>query len=635
MPTVAAPSPPARIFAVLEWILVVSLAATVAGTTLALGGYRASTLALLSWGIFGCGALGGILLLRLDATGRGRFNRALLLPLPFLLYALASVLWLAPAPWLAWREWLLWFQMWLVFVLVLHFGRSRAQTCVLAGTLLALALTAVGMAAYQRFVDHRWMMLGQTQVTQYLGRSAGMFSAPNSLAGLLVLVVPVCLTLLTSRQLKPGGKVLAGWFAGLLLVAVGLTVSRGGWLSLGCALLLWPVLALRTWTRKALGLAGALLVVVAVVWGVNRYSAHARERLEPLLAGQVELTRPLMWRAGIELWRTSPWVGTGAASYNVLFDQHRARGFLTEPLWTHNDYLNTLSDYGVVGLILWIGAGAAVLAIGWLAIARSRRDPMLAKSFFLRAKWKLGLWLGLLAFALHLGVEFHTKIPALTFAVAIVGALVIRDEPRLMGTVSRGGTLLAGLALVLVCAGLGARVAWPLYRAEGMRFEARRQIDRHAVTGQGDLLGIAREAKRTLRQAVRIDPTNGQAWSDLAYATTLTWRKGDDRGAIGFLGELAANEALRRCDVNAGFWVVKAEALDLQHGRDEEAETCFRRALALAPSRADWWYRYGLHLRIFPERREDARRALATCLALDPYYPGAESLRQQLQPAAN
>ena len=40
--------------------------------------------------------------------------------------------------------------------------RGRAQAWTLAGTFGLLGLTGVGMAAYQRFVDPAWMMLGRT-----------------------------------------------------------------------------------------------------------------------------------------------------------------------------------------------------------------------------------------------------------------------------------------------------------------------------------------------------------------------------------------------------------------------------------------------------------------------------------------
>ena len=65
--------------------------------------------------------------------------------------------------------------------------RSRAQTWLLVGTLILLGVVGSGMAAYQRFVDPKWIMLGRTQAEQFWQRSAGMFGIPNSLAALLEL----------------------------------------------------------------------------------------------------------------------------------------------------------------------------------------------------------------------------------------------------------------------------------------------------------------------------------------------------------------------------------------------------------------------------------------------------------------
>src|SRR5690349_1403198 len=106
-----------------DWAVTVLLALALIWATLCLGGFLAETMVVVSWVVFGLAALGGVLW----AAGRSELNLAALLPVPFLVYALASVLWHAPARWLAWRECLLWVQMWLVFALVLHFGRGRAQ----------------------------------------------------------------------------------------------------------------------------------------------------------------------------------------------------------------------------------------------------------------------------------------------------------------------------------------------------------------------------------------------------------------------------------------------------------------------------------------------------------------------------
>lgn len=614
-----------------EWLLVVGLAGTLAWTTLCLGGYMAQTMVVTSWAVFGLAALGA----GLWAAGGRKFHLAALLPVPFLAFALASVLWLAPAPWLAWREWLLWFQMWLVFALVLHFGRSRAQTWVLAGTLAGLGLVGVGMAAYQRYSDPTWIMLGRVQSGQFVGRSAGMFGIPNSFAGLLELMIPVCLGLLFSRTVRPTVKVAAGWLAGLFLFAIVLTGSRGGWLGLGLALMLWPLLGGGDWRRKVLGTVAVVVTLVAVMTLLHRFSDSARMRLEPFLQGRVEKSRPIVWKASWQMWQDAPVLGQGAAAYNVVFEQYRPRQFWDNPEWTHNDYLNTLSDYGVVGFGLWAGAGVTVLGLGWIAVRRAKMAGRSTAGLTGHWRWRLGLWLGLVAYALHMGVDFHTKIPALAFAAALVAALLVRDEEPWWRPAGRGAAWCVGTGLPLAVLGLGGGMAAPLYRAEALRFAARESFDRYALTRKGDLTVIIPRAKAALTQAVRLDPRNGQAWGDLAYATVQMWHAGNkDRVTVGRFAELAADEALKRCPVSAEFWLRKAVALDLQRGRPE-TESCYRRALELSPNLATYWYHYAYHLQAFPKRKAEALKAVETCLTLDRYYPGGESLHQQLSSRLN
>ncbi|HEY8993088.1 MAG TPA: O-antigen ligase family protein [Lacunisphaera sp.] len=624
------PGPVPRWAIAAEWTLVVGLAVTLVWTTLCLGGVLGQTILVTSWMVFGLVLLGMVLWASGHAQGGRLLHLAVLLPVPFLLYALCSVYSLAPARWLAWGEWLLWFQMWLVFALTLHFARSRAQTAVLVGTMITLGIVGTGMAAYQRYVDPTWIMLVQRQAGQFMGRSSGMFGIPNSLAGLLEVMIPMCFVLLFSRTVRPATKVLAAWLAALFVFAIVLTGSRGGWIALGLSLLTWPLVTGREWKRKIAGTLVVLLGVSGGVWGLYRGSEYARSRIEPFLEGQFELSRPIIWKAGWQMWREGPWLGRGAASYNVLFDQYRPPGFLNEPEWTHNDYLNTLIDYGLVGFALWLAVGLVLGWAGWRAVRRARRDVAATDNFFARAKWKLGLLLGLLAYAFHLGVDFHTKIPALAFLAAMLAALLVRDEPAWWRPVRARVAWSAGLGLVGGVLLLGWRVATPLYRAEALRFEARRSIDRYARTGQGDLAVIAPAAKSALTQAVRIDPGNGQAWADLAYATVQSWQAGKgDLVTLGRFAELAADEALQRCPVQAEFWLRKAVALDIQRGR-RETESCYKRAIELAPNSRIAWYHYAYHLKAFPARRPEALRAIETCLTLDPYYPAANTLRQQL-----
>jgi O-antigen ligase len=610
-----------------EWVLVVGLAATLAWTTLCLGGYLASTMLFASRAVWGLSCLGAILLL---LRPRALDWRAAV-TLPFLLFALGSVLALAPAPWLAWREWLLWFQSALVFALALHFVRTKAQIWVLVGTLLGLVAVGSAMAVYQRFGDPTWMMLGRVQAEQFWTRSAGMFGIPNSLAGLIGLALPFCLVLLGSRRVSVTGKVALGWLAALLLVALVLTGSRGGWIGTGCALVLWPVLTART-TRGAwtggLAVAAALGVSLAAVYAA---SPAARERIDPFLEGKFEGSRPVIWKVGLQLWQEAPLLGTGAGSYNVHFDRLRPVGFRNEPDWTHNDYLNTLSDYGAVGFVLWCGAGALLLGGAWAGIRRTRRRTSgPPTSGFEGWRPRFGLWLGLVAFAVHLAVDFHTKIPALAWWFAVLLAIVLRaDGPRPLRPAPGRVLLALGLAPLLAGIAWSAARGDRLYRSEALRFDERRRIDKIAG-GEGTLPAVLPRALARFEESVNIDPENGDAWGDLAYGTVLASHLlGSNLAAVGRRAETAARRALALCSVSAEFWSHLGVALDLQ-ARQDAAEPAFRQAVELAPNNPEFHYMLAHHLAARPGRRDEAMAAVATCLALDPSNAQAKSLRDRL-----
>jgi tetratricopeptide (TPR) repeat protein len=237
---------------------------------------------------------------------------------------------------------------------------------------------------------------------------------------------------------------------------------------------------------------------------------------------------------------------------------------------------------------------------------------------------------GLLAFAFHLGVDFHTKLPALAFAAAISAGLLLRDGPWLRRPAGRNWARGIGLGLGVASVMIATKLAAPLYQAEALRHSARRAIDKNASTGQGDLRQIIPAAGAGFEQAVKIDPTNGQAWSDLSYASVLGWHVAkSDLRALGRRAEQEADRALARCAINAEFWVRKGVALDMQ-ARQTEGGRCFKRAVELAPNSSVWWYHYAYHLSVFPERKPEALQAVQTCLTLDPSNHAAVALQKQL-----
>jgi O-antigen ligase len=620
-----------------EWLQVGLVLLTIGWTTLCLGGFLAETMVITS-------ACNGTLLAvhffaraltrgePHSAGGSSRcFHPAGWWLLPFLLFAAVNVQFITPVTWLGWMDWLAWAQLTLVFWVVLNGVRSDAARLTLLAGIVAIGIAQVVLAAYQSFIAHDWLMLGREQAAQFYGRSSGSFGSPNSLAAYFILILPI-LGVLTCR---PGASAVQRFAFGYLTLALGfgliLTISRGAWLALLVVAIATPLLAVRgAWWKRLLITAalGCFLGLLGLAL-VNR-SSLVRDRLTQLTENLGERSRPILWQAAGNIFRDHPVVGAGAGSYSARFDAYRPDHFQLEPRWVHNEYLNTLSEYGMLGATLIFGAWGFIT---WRSAVRGRGA---LETNSLDRAIAIGGTMGCAAFVLQMTVDFNLKIPALALAFAAVAALVVqRVWPVPTVAMSAVGwsqqkrlVLMTTGAAVVLATGL---LVVPFYRAEGLRQTARKTIDdigRHRLEASRERI---ERLKEQLRDATRLAPSNGQAWADLAYATAVSVRWQPERTIeLGRQSETYADHALGCTKIIAEFWIRKGVALDMQ-GRWTEAGRAFVTALNLAPTRAGVWYQQAVHLARNPAQLEDAYAAAAFSLRLDPANPEAHALREQLR----
>ena len=635
-------SPPPRPSA-WEWGQTALIAITLAWTTLCFGGYRPETMVvtvalntLMLGRHFGRRAVGG-------ARGQG-FHPAGWWLMPFLVYAAANAQWITPVRWLGWHDWLGWAQMIAVFWVVVNDVRTRAARAALLGALLAVAMVGVVMACYQRFVRPDWVMLGVKQLEQYLTRSSGSFAAPNSFAGLLLLLIPAALLPVWRRRAGAVARLGFGYIAAVLLL---LTLSRGAWLALALALTVWPLcIAGLGWRRRLAILGGVVAVAVGAIGTLYTVVPTARQRIDRLWMDRGEFTRPIMWRAAWSIWRTHPVLGGGAGSFAPLFEPYRAEIEQKDPQWAHNDYLNTLSDYGLVGVGLFFGACGAIVVQSTRRGRQTRRDNRASQTQ--RRDWEgvdsralaRALGIGLLAFGLHLVVDFHLKIPALAMTAAAVAGLALgrvwpadesAERAQAVPSEARWSRVACGLAAVVCVAG-GVNWALPHYRAEAVRRVARAGIDDLAdVDPASAKMGeVATTARDAFSRAVEIDPANAQAWADRAYTAAILGHETPARQKeLGAFAEADARRALALTGAVPEYWVRLGVALDMQ-GRWLEAGGAFAEALRLAPVKGLMWFHLAYHLSLDARSWPLARAAIATCLRLDGGRREAEILRQRL-----
>jgi tetratricopeptide (TPR) repeat protein len=240
----------------------------------------------------------------------------------------------------------------------------------------------------------------------------------------------------------------------------------------------------------------------------------------------------------------------------------------------------------------------------------------------------------LLAFALHLLVDFDLKMPALAMIVATMAALVTAEGWPEGGLAPARSRPVRAAALGVAVAALGFALLWavPKYRADEIRRAARERIDRMAKSGvdvAGERGALA-EIRSGLDRATALDPSNAQAWSDRAYADSL-WALANPPQTKELGAEVGrdAERALSLCSVIGEFWIRRGTGYDMER-RWIEGGRCFVRALELAPNRADAWYYQAYHLSLASTERGPAMAAADFCLRLDPSFLLAQSLRQRL-----
>lgn len=611
-----------------EWALVGLVGGNIGWTTLCLGGYRPETMVVttllnaLTVAVYCLGRAVG-------ASAIQRTHPAAWLTVPFLLYAAANVLWVSPVRWRGWLDWLLWAQMAAVFWVVLNGVQSKAGRRALLGMLMALGTVAVVLACYQRFRNPEWLMLGRLQSAQFLGRSSGPFGIPNSLAALLALLLPLLGVLAVRRRASVIQRVFFGYLTAVFVLGLVLTISRGAWLALGLVLAVWPLVGARAGLGRRLrwsAAAGGAVLLLAL--GLIAVVPAVRERFVALKVESGERTRPIMWRGAWQIFVGHPVLGGGGGSYNVLFEKHRPENYQDEPVWAHNDYLNTLSDYGLVGFLLALAGGAAILGYGLSGRPQSRDgggDERLIRQ---------ALAAGLATFALQLMVDFNLKIPALAMVFATVAAFWVQrawqvsSSPLTRVWAPRLGHALAGAAAV----GMTAWGALPLCRGEALRYAARQSVDRIAAQGLplSEWGRVLAAAEADLRTATVHFASNGATWGELAYVLALRVHVEPMRMPdLAREAEAAANQALGCTRVVPEIWVRHAVALDMQ-GKWPEADASFAEALRLGPARAATWYNYAFHLGLNRQMDVPALTAVERCLRLDPANKEAQALRQRL-----
>ncbi len=294
----------------------------------------------------------------------------------------------------------------LFFLVVYNTYRTHTQikravwVMISMGTLLALFGIAQRMSWNGRFY---W--LGPEAPH---GSAFGPFVNRTHFAGLMVVIVPMALALALTgnrdrerrrhrrdwrEQIRAWNSREAGpvslipWLIFLMGGAALVSGSRGGVVALLTALLIMVGLGSRgSWGARRAGriILTTGLIVLTGIWIGGDVLYGTIERLAEEV-GQAEMSPRLhIWADALQLWRQFPTIGSGLATFGIVFPLVRT---IPAPVtYTHaeSDWVQLLSDTGALGLLL------ALLSIGIVARALLRRYQA-ADSRWMRAFALAGL----------------------------------------------------------------------------------------------------------------------------------------------------------------------------------------------------------------------------------------------------
>jgi O-antigen ligase len=385
------------------------------------------------------------------------------------------------------------------FVALNNLNRQHSANWV-ASALIAVATFAAMYALYQ-FLTKSGLVWHFVRPASYAGRGSGTYICPNHLAGLLEIALPFALAYLLAGRLGHLARILTGYAVLAMIAGLVSTESRGGWAATALSLLVLLAVLLGQRGQRLPALIVLVGLVIAAVWIVSEVKTTSERVQKALNPDKLDDPRFNIWPAAVKIWQGHFWWGAGPGHFDHLFRLHRDGRIQDRPGRAHNDYLDTLADYGTVGASL-VATAFVLVFIGvfrvWKHVQREGDDFRARQSN--RTAFVLGGSVALLSLLLHAVVDFNFHIPANATAAVVIMALLAAhvrfatdDHWVRLGRVAR--TALTALGLLIA--------VW-LWHGAVRRAQAQMLIASSEAAPNADV------QLDLLRQAHALEPANAE-----------------------------------------------------------------------------------------------------------------------------
>jgi len=320
----------------------------------------------------------------------------------------------------------------LVFVDTPHRLRVLVRTIMVFGFLLAI----FGLTQSFTSPTKVYWIRELNQSTAF-----GPFINRHHFAGYMELTIALPLGLLFAGAVDKEKRFIYLFVAGLMGVALVMTASRGGIISLVAEIVflmivtgIWRKPSERRRLRRSgrwkrigarVAMTGALLfsLFLGVILLGGEFSLA--RFIDTVNTDDPTTGRAHFWAVTLDIIKAHPYIGTGLGAFGVIYTRYDTRNGLYRLEQAHNDYLQVLSDAGILGGVLGL---SFVVLLFYKAISRAKsRDDF-------RRGVALAALSGCFAVLVHSFFDFtlHTTSNALLFLVLAAIATIdgrVEDAP--------------------------------------------------------------------------------------------------------------------------------------------------------------------------------------------------------------
>ncbi len=249
-------------------------------------------------------------------------------------------------------------------------------------------------------------VLGLHRFAGYQKRISATYICPNHFAGLLEMMIPFAVSYAIMSRLKVTWKCIIGASGLVMITAMVFTQSRGGWAALGAGMITVGLVSIRKVKVPVVALATPAIITAALLVFLLASTPTLKERVTETF--QEEDTsyanRKYAWLDTLEMAKHNFILGSAPGTYKYAFTRYQRPGYFVQVNHAHNDYLQTLAEYGIIGLMIVMAMIVIVSrTAGRMMGALKDRDDLACIS---------GIFGAFIAICVHSFVDFNMHIPA-------------------------------------------------------------------------------------------------------------------------------------------------------------------------------------------------------------------------------